>query len=210
MALCLGEAWLWGLDVQKHAGRATAWPFLRSGSFLVGAFPIYFKSSLMYFLCSILLGFICLGSGLKGHVVSLGLLSINACLFSAGVQAVQFIYLVASRWCSMKLLQLVGALPSARPANHNKVGCSSVALCFLMSLGSMPPTQGLWQSHPLLWLFSFKAHATVVTAHVPISRLCYSGRGFGRCGCCTGKVDVALSNVVSGHHGDGLMRLRWS
>lgn len=77
----------------KCAGRATAWPCLRSGPFLVGISPICFKSPLMYFLHSILLGFICLGSGLKGHVVSLGLLSINACLFSAEVQAVLFIYL---------------------------------------------------------------------------------------------------------------------
>lgn len=91
VVLCLGEAWCWGLDAQKRAGRVTAWPFLRSGSFLVGTFPIYFKSSLMYCLCSILLGFICLGSGLKGHVVSLGLLSINAWLFSVEMQAVPFI-----------------------------------------------------------------------------------------------------------------------
>lgn len=204
MVLCLGEAWLWGLDAQKRAGRVTAWPFffffLRSGSFLVGTFPIYFKSSSMYFLCSILLGFICLGSGLKGHVVSLGLLSINACLFSVEVQAVPFIYLVASRWCSTKLLQLVGALPSAWPASHTKVGCSSVAVCFLMSLGSVLPTQGLWQNHALLWLLSSKALTTVVIAHVPISRLCYPGGGFGRCGCRTGRIDVALRNVVSGHH----------
>lgn len=48
-------------------------------------------------------------------------------------------YLVASRWCSTKLLQLVGALPSAWPANHNKVGCSSVAVCFLTSLASVLP-----------------------------------------------------------------------
>lgn len=48
---------------------------------------------LIYFYSSILLGFICLGSGLKGHVVSLGLPSINTCLYSAEVQAVLFLYL---------------------------------------------------------------------------------------------------------------------
>lgn len=39
------------------------------------------------------ISFICLGSGLKGRVVSLGLLSINTCLYFAEVQAVLFIYL---------------------------------------------------------------------------------------------------------------------
>lgn len=73
--------------------QSNPWPCLRLGPFLVGISPICFKSPLMYFSHSILLGFICLGSGLKGHVVSLGLLSINACLFSAEVQAVLFIYL---------------------------------------------------------------------------------------------------------------------
>lgn len=48
---------------------------------------------LIYFHSSILLGFICLGSGLKGHVVSLGLPSINTCLCSAEVQAVLFLCL---------------------------------------------------------------------------------------------------------------------
>lgn len=63
-----------------------------------GAFPCWYpsvclKSPLIYFLHSIVLGFVCLGSGLKGHVVSLGLLSVNACLYFTEVQAVLFIYL---------------------------------------------------------------------------------------------------------------------
>lgn len=67
----------------------------------VRAFPCWYpsvclKSPLIYYLCSILLGFLCLGSGLKGHVVSSGLLSINACLYAAEVQAVTFIYLFSA------------------------------------------------------------------------------------------------------------------
>lgn len=42
------------------------------------------------------ISFICLGSGLKGHVVSLGFLSINTCLYFAEVQAVLFIYLFSA------------------------------------------------------------------------------------------------------------------